>query len=51
MQANNPEFAGGANAESLDEARSNFLRIGASSEENRKWVRPPKPEEVPKPLS
>lgn len=46
VQFENPEFSGGANDESLNEARSNYKAFGAI---NKKWlsnVRPPKPEEI-----
>lgn len=47
VQYNDPEFKGGANQESLNEARKNFEKFGASSTEFAKFVRPPLPEEIP----
>jgi hypothetical protein len=44
-QFRDPEYAGGANTESLVEARENFARFGAISESHRAHVRPPTDEE------
>ena len=47
VQFNDPSFAGGANEDSLDQARSNFARIGASSPRFLSAVRPARPDEQP----
>jgi hypothetical protein len=47
VQFNNPNFRGGANRESLNEARENYKRIGAKSERFIKQVRGPLPDEIP----
>lgn len=41
QQADDPDYAGGANRMSLNEARKNFQRIGAKEERNLSMVRPP----------
>lgn len=46
-QAANPTLEGGANRVSLEQARSNFARLGASSEDAIGAVRKPLPEEIP----
>lgn len=46
-QAANPLLEGGANRVSLDQARSNFARFGAITEEAVRAVRKPLPEEIP----
>lgn len=46
-QFNDPTFRGGANEESLIEARENFAAFGASSKRFLNRVRPPLPEEMP----
>jgi hypothetical protein len=38
---------GGANAATLVEARENFRRFGACTENERDCVRPPTPDEIP----
>jgi hypothetical protein len=47
VQFNDPDYAGGANRVSLNEARQNFTKIGAVSEREKQFVRPPLPEEIP----
>ena len=47
IQFNNIDFKGGANVESLNEARQNFKKFGVSSLKFLKQVRPPLPEEIP----
>jgi hypothetical protein len=47
VQAADPTLAGGANRMSLDQARLNFARFGAVSEEVALRVRKPLPEEIP----
>ena len=47
VQFNNIDFKGGANEESLREARKNFKKYGASSLEFIKLVRAPLPGEIP----
>lgn len=43
VQFNNPDFRGGANQESLNEARSNYKKFRASSPKRVKDVRDPFP--------
>ena len=47
VQYNDPDFRGGANDVSLNEARATFLRIGASEEGFLPKVRRPLPSELP----
>jgi len=47
IQRNNPIYKGGANDISLNEARENYKKIGAISEEYSDSVRPPLNEEKP----
>ncbi len=47
VQADDPNYRGGANTVSLNEARANFLSFGASEERFRLVVRQPLPEEIP----
>ncbi len=47
VQFRDPEFEGGANAVSLEQARRNYARSGASAPEHRRLVRPPRAEEIP----
>lgn len=47
VQFRDPSYEGGANSISLDQARKNFVAIGASSRENLKYVRDPLPNEIP----
>lgn len=46
IQNKNPDLAGGANEESLNEARKNFKKFKASAHKYIKEVRPPFPEEI-----
>lgn len=48
IQFYNPDFRGGANSQSLNEARINFKKIGASNIKYSKTVRAPLPSEIPK---
>jgi hypothetical protein len=48
VQFDDPDFVGGANNVSLNVAKQNFARLGASELEFRKNVRPPRPEEHPR---
>jgi hypothetical protein len=47
VQANEPDYKGGANSVSLNEARENFARYGAVRAEAIPLVRRPLPEEIP----
>ena len=47
LQYHDPNDEGGANTMSLNEARLNFLRLGAIDEASLALVRPPTAEEVP----
>lgn len=47
VQFSDPDYEGGANAESLNQARANFRKLGASSPSAASHVRPPLPEERP----
>ena len=47
LQDERPNYSGGANKVSLNEARENFLAFGATEERVIKYVRPPRPEELP----
>jgi hypothetical protein len=47
VQFEDPDYVGGANSESLNEARANFRQIGASSQSALSCVRHPLPEEKP----
>jgi hypothetical protein len=47
VQLENPDYEGGANMRSLNQARANFQKIGASDPAFTSDVRPPKPEEIP----
>lgn len=47
VQYADPDYKGGANSESLNVARANFRRLGASSSSALPYVRPPRPEEQP----
>jgi hypothetical protein len=41
VQFNDPDYVGGANKVSLNQARKNFLEFGASELEWKKYVRAP----------
>jgi hypothetical protein len=47
VQYEDPTYSGGANAESLEEARENFRRFRASAQSATALVRPPRPDEEP----
>ncbi len=47
VQFNDIDFTGGANEESLRQARHNFKKFGASSVRFLKQVRTPRPNEIP----
>jgi len=47
VQYDDPSYRGGANKESLSEARASFARIGASHERMLPYVRPPRSDEIP----
>ncbi len=47
VQGNDPDFDGGANAPSLNEARANFAEFGAKERRFLKFVRPPRADEIP----
>lgn len=47
VQFDDPDYAGGANKVSLNEARQSFAAYGAISKEALKFVRKPLPEEIP----
>jgi hypothetical protein len=47
VQFHDPDFEGGANIVSLNQARRNYLDIGASDLKRRPHLRPPRPEERP----
>lgn len=46
VQFNNPDFEGGANKESLKQARENYKKFNASSLDFVKEVREPFPDEI-----
>jgi hypothetical protein len=47
VQFADPTFPGGANDISLEQARRNFAKYGAISQDSLKLVRKPLPEEIP----
>lgn len=47
VQFKDPNYSGGANKESLNEARENYQKIGAISARFIKEVRNPLPDELP----
>ena len=47
VQFDDPDYEGGANAESLNTARRNFRDFGAASRDYLDVVRPPSDEETP----
>jgi hypothetical protein len=47
VQFNDIDFRGGANKESLKEAHENFKKFEASSLRVLKFIRHPRPEEIP----
>jgi len=46
-QFNKPDHPGGANHVSLNEARDNYVKFGASDKESLPRARPHKPDEMP----
>jgi hypothetical protein len=46
-QVDNPDLGGGANTPSLNDAKKNFIEIGAVARKERSFVRPPKENELP----
>ncbi len=47
VQADDPDFEGGANDSSLNQARKNFKAFGAADLDMVRHVRKPLPEEIP----
>jgi len=47
VQFENPDFAGGANRPSLNQARSNYRAFGTADEQARSHVRLPRVDELP----
>lgn len=47
VQYDNPDYAGGANHESLNQARANYVKFGAKNKEYLSRVRPPHLDEIP----
>ncbi|MBW4608191.1 MAG: hypothetical protein KME22_13460 [Hassallia sp. WJT32-NPBG1] len=47
IQFEDPDYTGGANKVSLNQARRNYLEFGASASNYLSHVRPPLPEEIP----
>jgi len=47
VQEADPDYRGGANAPSLNDARANYARIGASQSRLLPHVRAPLPDELP----
>lgn len=50
MQNEDPSYAGGANVVSLEDARRNFIALGAAEARCLAYVRGPRVEEVPPPF-
>jgi len=48
VQLEQPGYAGGANTVSLNEARENFRKFGASEPRFKNKVRSPRPKEIPR---
>ena len=48
VQFNDPDYIGGANQISLNQAKNNFIKTGAADAALRRKVRPPREEEKPK---
>ncbi len=46
IQLNDPDYTGGANTVSLNQARENFIKFGACEKDMRKYVRLPIEEEM-----
>lgn len=49
VQLDDPDYAGGANSVSLNQARKNFKKWGAIEERFRGGTRLPRPDELPAP--
>ena len=47
VQFSDPDYVGGANHISLNQARRNYAEFGAAEHRVLKWVRKPLPEEIP----
>lgn len=47
VQNEDPQYGGGANSLTLEQARNHYIEIGASQREFLNKVRPPTPEEMP----
>ncbi len=47
VQLADPSYAGGANEDSLEQSRKNYLEFGACSKRCLESVRKPLPEEIP----
>lgn len=47
LQFRDPSYEHGANGISLEQARKNFVAIGAISRDNLQYVRDPLPNEIP----
>ena len=47
IQYDDPNYRGGANRVSLNEARENYKKFGAKEERLIKQARPPLPDEIP----
>jgi cysteine-rich CPCC protein len=47
VQFHDPDYRGGANKVSLNEARQNYAAFGASEERLKHLLRPPREEEIP----
>jgi hypothetical protein len=47
VQLENPDFAGGANRPSLNQARESYRTLGAKDEQARPHVRLPREDELP----
>jgi len=47
VQLEDPDFSGGANRPSLNQARTNYQNFRAKDEQARPHVRPPRGEELP----
>lgn len=47
VQSDDPDYAGGANTMSLNEARAAYKKCGAKATDRLKYVRKPRPDELP----
>ena len=48
IQSEEPDFVGGPNKVCLNQARRNFAEFGAKTLERLRYVRDPKPHEIPR---